>query len=89
MSFDYLNDLFGKFRKPKSKYVEVEKKVSRMLNEYVEGRYAPDEFADILFSAFTEFKRIYNENSVIDENYPLWLSIFFLFLSLIGTNGVH
>ncbi len=37
MGYDYLNDLFGKFRKKKTKFSEVEKRATKLLSKYASG----------------------------------------------------
>lgn len=77
MSFDYVSDLFGKFRKGKrTRFTELEENAKSLIRQFVNGDLSNKEFA-------TEFKGVGRrlneltddgENIVIDEDTPLWLN---------------
>ena len=47
MSFDYINDLFGKFRKGrKTKFTDVENRAKKLLKDVYNNKISYDEFFD-------------------------------------------
>lgn len=77
MSFDYVSDLFGKFRKGKrTRFTELEENAKSLLRQFVNGKLSNKEFA----KEFKGVARTFNElttkgdQSVIDEDTPLWLN---------------
>lgn len=81
MGFDYLNDLFGRFRKRKSKYTNVENEAIALLKLTIEGSLSYNEIDE----RFIELHKKYNElidngdEYVVDEDTPLWLNQFLAF----------
>ena len=45
MSFDYILDTFGKFRKRKTRFTELEEKAISLLTSFVNGTMGSKEFA--------------------------------------------
>ena len=76
MSFDYILDTFGKFRKRKTRFTELEEEAISLLASFVDGTMANKEFA----VAFEGIRKRYieltekNGQTVIDEDTPLWLN---------------
>ena len=76
MSFDYILDTFGKFRKRKTRFTELEEKALSLLTSFVNGKTDSKEFA----VAFDNVRKIFIEltekdgQMVIDEDTPLWLN---------------
>ena len=76
MSFDYILDTFGKFRKRKTRFIELEEKALSLLTSFVNGKTDSKEFA----VAFDNVRKIFIEltekdgQMVIDEDTPLWLN---------------
>ena len=75
MSFAYLNDLFGKFRKgKKTKFSNIEKRAVKSFISISKGKISFDDF-------YTDFQAIVKEfyetmGGRIDEETPLWLNSF-------------
>lgn len=75
MSYNYISDLFGRFRKGrKSKYSDLETKAKVFMKNILNDEIEYDEF-------FTGFSGLINEfnalcGNVIDENTPLWFNSF-------------
>jgi hypothetical protein len=81
MSFDYINDLFGKFRKnKKTKYTDLEKRAASLLRDYYEHRISADEFGNAMWEVSDELKKLMydpeRDTYAFDENTPLWLNSF-------------
>ena len=75
MSFDYLNDLFGKFRiKKETSFSEIENKAKSLLKSMYNNRISYDEFAHQFGEIIIQFQVMVG--NVIDENTPLWLNQF-------------
>ena len=76
MSFDYILDTFGKFRKRKTRFTELEEEAISLLASFVDGTMANKGFA----VAFEGIRKRYieltekNGQTVIDEDTPLWLN---------------
>ena len=76
MSFDYVLDTFGKFRKRRTRFTELEEKAISLLSSFVDGAMGSKEFA----VAFAEIRKNFIEltekdgQTVIDEDTPLWLN---------------
>lgn len=77
MSFDYLDDLFGRDRKTGLKYAAVEERAARLIAGYVCGRIS-HEGMDAGLMAVRE-KMVELDDGVIDAEHPLWLSQFLAF----------
>ena len=79
MSFDYLDDLFGKFRKKKTKFSEVEKRAASLLSEYASSAIQKDDFGDQMEQVDIDFlKQTTDEDGsiVFSQDTPLWLNLF-------------
>lgn len=74
MSFDYLDDTFGKYRKAGSKYDEVEDKAISLIKGIVANTISFDEIA----KGFNEvrIRLLELSNKSIDQEFPLWLNLF-------------
>ena len=79
MSFDYLDDLFGKFRKKKTKFSEVEKRAASLLSEYASGAIQKDDFGDQMEQVDIDFLKLTTDEDgsiVFSQDTPLWLNLF-------------
>ena len=79
MSFDYLDDLFGKFRKKKTKFSEVEKSAASLLSEYASGAIQKDDFGDQMEQVDIDFLKLTTDEDgsiVFSQDTPLWLNLF-------------
>ena len=79
MGFDYLLDLFGKFRKKKTKFSEVEKRAASLLSEYASGAIQKDEFGDQMEQVDIDFLKLTTDEDgsiVFSQDTPLWLNLF-------------
>lgn len=75
MSFDYINDLFGKFRKGrKTKFTDVENRAKNLLKNVYTHKISYDEFFDGYNTVIIEFRELMG--NVIDEDTPLWMNEF-------------
>ena len=75
MSFDYLDDLFGKFRKKKTKFSEVEKRAASLLSEYASGAIQKDDFGDQMEQVDIDFLKLTTDEDgsiVFSQDTPLW-----------------
>lgn len=72
MSFDYLDDLFGKRVKTLPRYAAVEQEAIRLIVQLQRGEISHDTFCD----GFTSVQKQMNEldDGTIESGYPLWLS---------------
>jgi len=76
LPFDYVLDLFGKFRKQKTRFTELEEKAISLLTSFVNGSMDNKEFAiafDDIRKNFIELTKKDGE-VVFDEDTPLWLN---------------
>lgn len=84
MSFDHLLDLFGKFRKKRNRFTNLERKATDLMASFFNGSITSKEFA----MAFEEVRKNYleltnvNGQPTIDQDTPLWLN------SLLGLHYV-
>ena len=79
MGFDYLNDLFGKFRKKKTKFSEVEKRATNLLSKYARGTIQKDDFGDQIEQVDIDFRKLTTDEDgtiVFSQDTPLWLNLF-------------
>ena len=79
MSFDYLDDLFGKFRKKKTKFSEVEKRAASLLSAYASGAIQKDDFGDQMEQVDIDFLKLTTDEDgsiVFSQDTPLWLNLF-------------
>ena len=77
MSFDYLNDIYGRERKRKTRFTDLETKAKELIVSFVNGTLSDKEFAQ----AFNEIRIMFHELSqtngemTIDQDTPLWLNM--------------
>ncbi len=75
MSFDYIDDLFGKFRNGrKPKFTDVENRAEKFLKNVYNRKISYDEFFDGYNAVMIEFKKLLG--NTIDQDIPLWMSEF-------------
>lgn len=75
MSFDYINDLFGRFRKGrKTKFSDLENRAKRLLENLLLDQVSYDKFSTNFSGLIGEFREL--SGNVIDENTPLWFNSF-------------
>jgi hypothetical protein len=77
MSFDYLNDIYGRERERKTRFTDLETKAKELIASFVNGTLSDKEFA----RAFNEIRIMFHELSqtngemTIDQDTPLWLNM--------------
>lgn len=79
MSFDYLYDLFGRFREKETKFSEVEEHAKKLLSLYAKGDLERDSFGDQMEIVARDFNALMKDefgNYVFDQNTPGWLNLF-------------
>lgn len=81
MSFDYINDLFGRFRRgKKTKFTDVEQRAISVMKGYYNGKIMKDDFANQMSTISKEFNDLMFDGEtnsyVFDENTPGWLNMF-------------
>ena len=75
MSHDYINDLFGKFRKGRNtKYSGFETKSQELMRKILNDKIGYEEFFTVFSGLISEFNALCG--NVIDENTPLWFNSF-------------
>lgn len=77
MSFDYLDDIFGKFREGRTtRFTAIEKKAIELLISFVQGSMYDKDFASAFDEVRKEFIKLTEVNGqiTIDEDTPLWLN---------------
>mgnify|MGYP006873000455 CR=1 FL=1 len=76
MSFDYILDTFGKFRKRKTRFTELEEKALSLLSSFVDRDMSSKEFAVAFDGIRKNFIELTEKDGqkVIDEDTPLWLN---------------
>lgn len=75
MSFDYINDLFGKFRKGrKTKFTDVENRAKKLLKNVYNHKISYDKFFDGYNAIMIEFRELMG--NTINQDTPLWMSEF-------------
>ncbi len=81
MSFDYLSDIFGKLRKKKTRFYDVERKAIELLKSFVDGSINSRDFAVAFDAVRVDFYKLVriNGEATIDEDTPLWMNSFFGF----------
>ena len=81
MSFDYLSDTFGKFRKRKTRFSDVENRAKDLLRSFVDGAIGSRDFAVAFDDVRVEFYKLVkiNGEATIDEDTPLWMNSLFGF----------
>lgn len=75
MSFDYLNDLFGRQRRRATRFSDVESRAAGLMRQWVEGSIAEDAFDEAFCGVQQELMGLLQEggNYTVDEDTPLWL----------------
>lgn len=79
MSFDYLYDLFGRFREKETKFSEVEEHAKKLLSLYAKGDLERDSFGDQMEIVARDFNALMKDESgnyVFYQNTPGWLNLF-------------
>lgn len=78
MSYDYILDIFGKLRKRKTRFTDLEKRALELLRAYVEKSISDKDFVQAFDIVRSEFLKLIkdNEQLTIDEDTPLWLNSF-------------
>lgn len=79
MGFDYLYDLFGKFRKKETRFSEVEKRAINLLSQYAKGSIQKDDFGSQMEQVGADFHELMkdeNGNICFDQDTPSWLNLF-------------
>ena len=79
MSFDYLYDLFGKYRKKETKFSEVEKQATDLLSRYAMGTIQKDDFGEQMEQVAKDFHKLTIDEDgtvVFNQDTPLWLNMF-------------
>lgn len=76
MSFDYVLDTFGKFRKKKTRFTELESRATDLLSSFVAGKIDDKEFALAFDNIRVNFIGLTEKDgqTTIDEDTPLWLN---------------
>lgn len=76
MSFDYILDTFGKFRKRETRFTELEEKAVSLLTSFVNGKMDSKVFAVAFDDVRKDFIGLTKKDgqTVIDEDTPLWLN---------------
>lgn len=75
MSFDYISDLFGRYRcGRKTKFADIESRAITLLRNKYQGMIAGDEFAEAFGKVLKDFLDL--SGNVIDQDTPMWISIF-------------
>ena len=76
MSFDYILDTFGKFRKRETRFTELEEKAVSLLTSFVNGKMDSKEFAVAFDDVRKDFIGLTKKDgqTVIDEDTPVWLN---------------
>ena len=77
MSWDYLNDFFGKFRNKKTRFTDIEVKAKKLLSSFLKGEISDKEFASAIEEVRSKFIELTTVNcqSTIDQDVPLWLNM--------------
>ena len=78
MSWEYLNDIFGKFRKRKTRFTDLETKAKDLIISFVKGRINDKDFAIAFEEIRAKFVELTNADGqiTIDQDTPLWLNLF-------------
>lgn len=79
MGFDYLYDLFGRFREKETKFSEVEERAMKLLSLYASGKIEGDAFGDQMEIVGRDFHALMEDDSgniVFDQDTPGWLNLF-------------
>ena len=77
MSWDYLNDIFGRFRKKKTRFTDIEVKAKKLLSSFLKGEISDKEFASAIEEVRSKYIELttVNGQSTIDQDTPLWLNM--------------
>ena len=76
MAFDYILDLFGKNRKRRTRFSDVEQKAIELLKSFIDDSICDRDFAMEFDKVRVEFCKLMDDNgqTTIDEDTPLWLN---------------
>lgn len=80
MSFEYLSDIFGKFRKKKrTRFTDVESRAKDLIRLFVDRKISDKDFAEAFHNAGTEFRQLCVVDGIItiDEDTPSWLNLLY------------
>jgi len=79
MSYDYLDDQFGRYRQQPTKFTETENKAVELLKEYARGNVPKDDFGERMMQVSRDFNELMKDESgcyVFSQDTPLWLNSF-------------
>lgn len=77
MSFEYISDLYGKFRKGKrTRFTELEERAKSLMRQFINGKMNNKDFAIEFKKVGDTYQQLTTEGNVsrIDEDTPLWLN---------------
>lgn len=77
MSFEYISDLYGKFRKGKrTRFTELEETAKSLMRQFIHGKLNNRDFAIEFKKVGDTYQQLTTEGNVsrIDEDTPLWLN---------------
>lgn len=77
MSFKYISDLYGKFRKGKrTRFTELEETAKSLMCQFINGNLNNKEFAIEFKKVGDTYQQLTTDGNVsrIDEDIPLWLN---------------
>lgn len=78
MSYDYILDFWGKFRRKKSRFEVVETKAIGLIKQFVNGSINNEDFVNSFEEVRVEFLKLLEVNGqiTIDKDTLLWLNVF-------------
>lgn len=78
MSFDYLNDIFGKTRNRRTRFSDLESEAIGLMTFFIRGVISDKEFATSFNALAAKFKELIKVDGQvsIDQDTPLWLNSF-------------
>lgn len=77
MSFEYISDLYGKFRKGKrTRFTELEETAKSLMRQFIHGNLNNKDFATEFKKVGDTYQQLTTDGNVsrIDEDTPLWLN---------------
>ncbi|MBO4402076.1 MAG: hypothetical protein J5792_00115 [Bacteroidales bacterium] len=77
MSLDYLNDIYGKNRKQRIRFSELEENAAGLIGSFVHGTMNDKDFAKAFNEIRSKFMDLTNVNgeTTFDQDTPLWLNM--------------
>lgn len=77
MSWDYLNDIFGKLRKHRTRFADLEEEAVGLIHSFVQGTINDKDFANAFNGIRSHFLDLINVNgeTTFDQDTPLWLNM--------------